>query len=206
MARGETENEQFAGSGGRGIILVPLWGHFGYMKVHFQKIPISHTYFDDFIKGVSEFEIDLGLLWESFGKWGCLWVHFGATLGSHWAYRRRIAGMICVVAGLMVSWSAPNGSQNKLYSFPRRILLVQDGPDDAIAANNSAKNGTLGSLCAYRRRIAGMMCVVAGLMVSWSAPNGAQNKLYSFSRRILLTSDWLTQITVFFYIRRKKKQ
>ena len=33
---------------------------------------------------------------------------------------------MCVVAGLMVSWSAPNGSINKLYSFLRRILLVTE--------------------------------------------------------------------------------
>ena len=53
---------------------------------------------------------------------------------------------MCVVAGLMVSWCAPNGSKNKLYSFSRRILLVQDGPDHAIAAKEEARNGTLGPL------------------------------------------------------------
>ena len=35
---------------------------------------------------------------------------------------------MCVVAGLMVSWSASSGSPNRLYSFLRRILLVQGGP------------------------------------------------------------------------------
>ena len=33
--------------------------------------------------------------------------------------------MMCIVAGLMVSWSDPNGSINKIYTFLRRILLVK---------------------------------------------------------------------------------
>ena len=43
-----------------------------------------------------------------------------------------------------VDVSVPNGSINKLYSFLRRILLVQDGPEDARAANYRASRATFG--------------------------------------------------------------
>ena len=56
-----------------------------------------------------------------------------------------MAGMMCIVAGLMVSLSVPNGSINKIYSFLRRILLVQDGPEYAKSANNYPSRTTLGS-------------------------------------------------------------
>ena len=52
---------------------------------------------------------------------------FGVILGPVWAYKRRMAGMMCVVAGLMVSVSAPRGPINRKYTFLQRILLVQDG-------------------------------------------------------------------------------
>ena len=48
-------------------------------------------------------------------------------MGSLWAYRGRVAGTMCVVAGLMVSWSIPNGPPNRSYAFSRRILLDEDG-------------------------------------------------------------------------------
>ena len=69
---------------------------------------------------------------------------FGVTLGSLLAYeadcgfplvsfwghilasRRRMACVMCIVAGLMVSLLVPNGSINKLYSFLRKILLVTE--------------------------------------------------------------------------------
>ena len=60
------------------------------------------------------------------GHFGAILVHFGAVLGHFgvtlwplWAYRRRMAGMMCVVAGLMVSWSDPNGSKNKISIFAK---------------------------------------------------------------------------------------
>ena len=71
---------------------------------------------------------------------------FGVILGPVWAYKRRMAGMMRVVAGLMVSLSAPRGPINRKYTFLQRILLVQDGPEYAKAANNAAKRVILGSL------------------------------------------------------------
>ena len=52
-----------------------------------------------------------------------------------------MTGMMCIVGGLMVSWSAPNGSINRKYTFFPRILLVKDGPEDAKAANSGARTG-----------------------------------------------------------------
>ena len=52
-----------------------------------------------------------------------------------------MAGMMRVVAGVMVSLSALRGPINRKSTFLRRILLVQDGPDDARAAKDSARNG-----------------------------------------------------------------
>ena len=71
---------------------------------------------------------------------------FGVILGPLWAYKRRMAGMMRVVAGLMVSLSAPRGPINRKYTFLRRILFVQDGPEYARAANSAAKKVILGSL------------------------------------------------------------
>ena len=47
-----------------------------------------------------------------------------------------MAGMMCVVAGLMVSLSAPNGSINREYTFLRMTLLVHEGPGDAKNTNS----------------------------------------------------------------------
>ena len=58
---------------------------------------------------------------------GALWLHFGVTLEQFWAHRRRMAGIMDVVASLMVSLSAPNGSINRKYTFCRRFLLVKTG-------------------------------------------------------------------------------
>ena len=55
-----------------------------------------------------------------------------------------MAGMMCVVAGLMVSLSAPNGSISRKYTFLQRFLLVKDGPEDAKAANSRASRATFG--------------------------------------------------------------
>ena len=111
------------------VTLQSLWIHFGYMKVLFQKTFIFPTYFNDFIKLFGGLWVDLGLLWDRFRHMkvnlGPLWGHFGVTLGSLWAYRRRMACMMCIVAGLMVSFLVPNGSISKLYTFLRRILLVK---------------------------------------------------------------------------------
>ena len=52
-----------------------------------------------------------------------------------------MACMMCIVAGLMVSLSVPNGSINRIYPFLQRILLVQDGPEYAKAAKSAAENG-----------------------------------------------------------------
>ena len=38
-------------------------------------------------------------------------------MGSLWAYTRRMVGIMCVVAGMMVSWSAPDGSIDSKYTF-----------------------------------------------------------------------------------------
>ena len=46
-------------------------------------------------------------------------------MGPLYAYRCRMACMMCIIAGLMVSLLVPNGSINKLYSFLPRILLVK---------------------------------------------------------------------------------
>ena len=62
---------------------------------------------------------------------GALWLHFGVTLGPLWAYGRRMAGMMHVVASLMVPLSAPIGLISSKYTFVRRFLLVPEGPDDA---------------------------------------------------------------------------
>ena len=47
----------------------------------------------------------------------------GVILGPVWAYKRRMAGMMRVVASLMVSLSAPRGPINRKYTFSPRILL-----------------------------------------------------------------------------------
>ena len=44
---------------------------------------------------------------------GALWLHFGVNLELFWAYRRRMTGMMGVVASLMASLSAPIGSINR---------------------------------------------------------------------------------------------
>ena len=97
------------------------------MKVRFQKTLIFPTDFNDFIKLWGEFGVDLGLLWDVFwhmrATWGTLLLHFGVTLGPLWAYGRRMAGMMCIFAGLMVSLSAPNGSINRKYTFLQRFCL-----------------------------------------------------------------------------------
>ena len=64
-----------------GMIVDSLWVYEGT----FSKTLISRTYFNDFIKGMSEFGIDLGLLWDFFWHMrvtldpflGSLWGHFG---------------------------------------------------------------------------------------------------------------------------------
>ena len=89
-----------------GIIVESLWVY----ERTFSKNTHSPTSFNDFIKSMSGFGIDLGLLWDFFWHMRVTLGSFWVTLGSLWAYRRRIAGMMCVVAGLMVSWSGPNGS------------------------------------------------------------------------------------------------
>ena len=52
-----------------------------------------------------------------------------------------MAGMMRVVAGFMVSLSAPRGRINRKYTFLRRILLVHDVPEGASRASNVAENG-----------------------------------------------------------------
>ena len=71
---------------------------------------------------------------------------FGVILGALWAYKRRIAGMMRVVVGLMVPLSAPRGPINRKYTFLRRILLGQDGPEYARAAKSSPERVSLRSL------------------------------------------------------------
>ena len=51
---------------------------------------------------------------------------FGVILGPLWAYKRRMAGMMRVVAGLMVSLSAPSGPISRKYKFLPRILLFKE--------------------------------------------------------------------------------
>ena len=64
-----------------GIIVESLWVY----EDTFQKTLIFPTYFNDFIKGMSEFGIDLGLLWDVLWHTrvtlGPFWGHFGVTLG-----------------------------------------------------------------------------------------------------------------------------
>ena len=63
------------------MIVDSLWVYEGT----FSKTIISRTYFNDFIKGMSEFGIDLGLLWDVFWHMrvtlGPFWGYFGSTLG-----------------------------------------------------------------------------------------------------------------------------
>ena len=75
---------------------------------------------------------------------GALWLHFGVTLEPLWAHGRRMAGMMGVVASLMVPLSAPIGLISSKYTFFQRFLLVQDGPEDARAANYRASRATFG--------------------------------------------------------------
>ena len=63
------------------------------------------------------------------------------TLGSLWAYRRRMACMMCIVAGLMLSLFDPNGPINRKYTFLLVILRVQEGPEGANRTNNGAARG-----------------------------------------------------------------
>ena len=60
---------------------------------------------------------------------------FDVILGPLWAYKRRMAGMMRVVAGLMVSLSAPRGLINSKHTFLQRILRGQEGPGDAKTTN-----------------------------------------------------------------------
>ena len=69
---------------------------------------------------------------------GALWLHFGVTLEPLWAYGRRMAGMMGVVASLMVPLSAPIGLISSKYTFCRRFFLVPEGPDDARRTNDGA--------------------------------------------------------------------
>ena len=62
---------------------------------------------------------------------GALWLHFGVTLEPLWAYRRRMAGMMGVVASLMVSLSAPNGPINRKYTFFQRFFGFPRGHEYA---------------------------------------------------------------------------
>ena len=57
---------------------------------------------------------------------------FDIILGPLCAYKGRMAGMMRVVAGLMVSLSAPRGLINSKHQFWRRILKGQEGPGDAV--------------------------------------------------------------------------
>ena len=47
-----------------------------------------------------------------------------------------MAGMMGVVASLMVPLSAPIGLISSKYTFYRRFLLVPEGPEDAKRTNN----------------------------------------------------------------------
>ncbi len=57
-----------------------------------------------------------------------------------------MAGMMCVVAGWMVSLPTPNESIIKKYTFLRLILLVHEGPGDA---QNTNRYPALESFVAY---------------------------------------------------------
>ena len=63
---------------------------------------------------------------------------FWVILGALWAYKRRMAGMMHVVASLMVPLSAPIGLISSKYTFFQRFLLVPEGPDDAKRTNDGA--------------------------------------------------------------------
>ena len=52
---------------------------------------------------------------------------FGVILGALWAYKRRMAGMMHVVAGLMVSLSAPREPINRKYTFCEGFCLSRMG-------------------------------------------------------------------------------
>ena len=90
---------------------------------------------------MGRFGVDVGSLLAYEGE-------FGFTLGALWAYRRRMAGMMCVVAGLMVSLFVPNRSINKIYPFLRRILLVKEArriPGKRTAERAGALSGHFGA-------------------------------------------------------------
>ena len=58
-----------------------------------------------------------------------------------------MAGMMCVVAGLMVSWSAPNGSISRKYTFLQRFLLVEEATGNLRPlrkTNDPARGGRFG--------------------------------------------------------------
>ena len=63
-----------------------------------------------------QFGIILEKLWGHFGI-GLAYGGFDVILGPLWAYKRRMAGMMHVVAGLMVSLSAPRGLINSKHAF-----------------------------------------------------------------------------------------
>ena len=65
-------------------------------------------------------------------------------MGPLWAYRRGMACMMCIVAGLMVSLFDPNGPINRKYTFLRVILRVQEGPEDAKRTKDRASRGGFG--------------------------------------------------------------
>ena len=72
---------------------------------------------------------------------GALWLHFGVTLEPLWAYGRRMAGMMGVVASLMVPLSAPIGLISSKYTFCRRFLNGQEGHGDAKKNNDGVSRG-----------------------------------------------------------------
>ena len=57
-----------------------------------------------------------------------------------------MACMMCIVAGLMVSLSAPNGSIKKKYTYLRRILLVQEATRTPGKVCSPPGRSTLGPL------------------------------------------------------------
>ena len=108
-----------------------------------------------------------------------------------------MAGMMCVVAGLMVSLSAPNGSISRKYTFLQRFFACQRSLEDPRSAKNGPSRrsilayeghfgATLGSLWVYGGDFSSLWDHYGMIVESLWVYEGPFSKKHSFSPQILM--------------------
>ena len=86
--------------------------------------------------------VTLGFFWHMRVPLDHFWDDFGVSLGR-WKSNGRYDALGCGFDGVIVRSKRAHKQE---YKFPRRILLVQHGLENARPANSSAKRGIWGSL------------------------------------------------------------